>query len=252
IATVWAEYVSVGSGGRWFCLESLDPLHLPGGGKRSANQTQRATNRLALLKQTFEAKRGFRAVLQTNRVPIAEVETSKSAKVSTRVRDEHEWHVASWEPDRQLAVLVRGARDWAPTESEIQAASTRSPVLQADGSHSLPSGPATPEALHAAAVAYVKRHFGGYGYKPEDLTGRGLGYDIEVSNAKGATLLRVAVKGTSTALPGVRLTPDQQAAAARDDLWRLLVVTDALTSTAQHKIYKPSEMAQAPGFEPQA
>lgn len=249
IATVWAEYISVGAGGRWFCLESLDTLHLVGGGKRSANQTQRATNRLALLKQTFDAGRGFRAVLQTNRVPIAELETSKSAKVSTRVRDEDEWHVAAWEPDRQLAVLVRGPRDWVPTEAEIQAASVRSPVPQADGSGQLPSGPATPEALHAAAMAYVKRHFGGYGYKPEDVSGRSLGYDVEVSNAKGATLLRIVVKGTSTALPNVQLTSAEQACAGREDLWRLLVVADALTSTAQHKIYKPSEMAQAPGFK---
>ena len=36
IATVWAEFVSIGEGGRWFCLESLDPHHRPGGGDRSA------------------------------------------------------------------------------------------------------------------------------------------------------------------------------------------------------------------------
>ncbi len=69
IATIWAEYVSMGAGGRWFCLESLDTqlragrrLHAP------PYQVQRAKDRLALLKRTFDAGQGFRAVLQTNRV----------------------------------------------------------------------------------------------------------------------------------------------------------------------------------------
>jgi hypothetical protein len=81
-----------------------------------------------LLKRTFDADQGFRAVLQTNRVAIAELESNKAAKVSTRVRDDAEWHVASWEPEQQLAVLVRGARGWTPDEAEVKAAATRGSV----------------------------------------------------------------------------------------------------------------------------
>ena len=43
---------------------------------------------------------------------------------------------------------------------------------------------ASPEVVHAAAVAYATRHFSGYGYTAENVAAQGLGYDIEVSNAK--------------------------------------------------------------------
>lgn len=249
IATIWAEYVSVGDGGRWFYLESLDTQQRAGGGTRSPNQVQRAKDRLALLKKTFDAGTGFRAVLQTNRIAIAELETNKSAKVSTRVRDELEWHVASWEAEEHLAILVRGARDWRPSEAEVQAARARGGVPAEIDPDLAAVGRASRDELHAAAMAYVVRHFGGYGYKPEDVSAQGLGWDIEVSNAKGAMLLKVAVKGTSAALPAIELTELERAGSGRDPLWRLLVVADAPSAAAQHKIYKPTEMAQAPGFK---
>jgi hypothetical protein len=250
IATIWAEYVSVGAGGRWFYLESLDTQHRASGGVRTANQVQRAKDRLALHKRTLDAGQGFRAVLQTNRVPIAELETNKSAKVSTRVRDEDEWHVASWEPDQLLAVLVRGPRGWLPTEAEVQAAKARGGVPAPAEATPAAAQVTSPEELQAAALAYVTHHFGGYGYKAEDVRARQLGYDLEVSNAKGVTLLKVAVKGTASGLPGFKLTGEERAASVRDPLWRLLVVTDAGGPAAQHKIYKASEMSQAPGFDP--
>ena len=250
IATIWAEYVSVGAGGRWFYLESLDTQHRASGGVRTANQVQRAKDRLALLKRTLDAGQGFRAVLQTNRVPIAELETNKSAKVSTRVRDEDEWHVASWEPDQLLAVLVRGPRGWLPTEAEVQAAKARGGVPAPAEATPAAAQVTSPEELQAAALAYVTHHFGGYGYKAEDVRARQLGYDLEVSNAKGVTLLKVAVKGTASGRPGFKLTGEERAASVRDPLWRLLVVTDAGGPAAQHQIYKASEMSQAPGFDP--
>jgi hypothetical protein len=251
IATIWAEHVNVGAGGRWFYLESLDTQHRAGGGTRAPNQIQRAKDRLALLKRTFDAGQGFRAVLQTNRVAIAELESNKGAKVSTRVRDDAEWHVATWELGQKLAVLVRGPRGWIPDEAEMKAARGRASVQEEEGEPGLAAAErASPEEVRAAAMGYVMRHFKGYGYNAEDVTSQGLGYDIEVSNAKGATLLKVAVKGTAASVPGFRLTSDEKACAVREPLWRLLVVADALGPVAQHKIYKPSEMDQAPGFEP--
>ena len=252
IATVWGEHVNVGKGGRWFCLESLDTQHRPGGGTRAPNQIQRAKDRLALLKKTFDAGLGFRAVLQTNRVAIVELESNKAAKVSTRVRDDAEWHVATWEPEQQLAVLVRGARGWVPEEAELQAAKARGVVAKAPEEEPEPvvAAPTSREEVQTAAMGYVLRHFKGYGYKAEDLTGQGLGYDIEVSNAKGATLLRIVVKGTGIGFPNFQLTGEERACSAREPLWRMLVVSEATTPAAQHKIYKPAEVEQAPGFEP--
>jgi hypothetical protein len=249
IATVWAEYIGVGAGGRWFMLESLDTQQRAGGGARNANQSQRAKDRLELLKKTFDAGQGFRAVLQTNRISIAEVESSKNSKVSTRVRDDEEWHVAAWEPDRKLAVLVRGPRGWLPTDAELVAARARGSMPDDGNTAPSMSGQASPDEVHAAALNYVMRHFNGYGYKTEQVTGQGLGYDLEVLDKKGATLLKVAVKGTSSSVTKIRLSDEERAGSTREALWRMLVVSDALTASPTHKIYKPTEVTNAPGFE---
>ncbi len=250
IATIWAEYVNVSAGGRWFCLESLDAQHRADGGARTLNQIQRAKDRLVLLKRTFDAGQGFRAVLQTNRIAIVELESSKGAKVSTRVRDDDEWHVASWEPEQRLAVLVRGPRGWVPTEAEIETAKARGGAPAEEKAAAEVVDSASAEEVQAAAVAYITRHFSGYGYKAENVTSRNVGHDIEVSNAKGAMLLKVAVKGTSVGTPTFRLTNEERAASTRDPLWRMVVVSDATSAAAQHKIYKPTELTQAPGFDP--
>ena len=251
IATIWAEYVRVGSGGRWFCVESLNTALRAGGGARSPNQVQRAKDRIGLLKRTYDAGQGFRAVLQTNRVPIAEQESSRSAKVSTRVRDDEEWHVATWSPEQDLAVLVRGARGWTPTDEELRAAKAHahlpvpSPGATASGAASEGQG----GSLQSAAMDYVVRHFSSYGYKADVGSGQGLGYDVEVADKKGKTLLKVAVRGTSTASPGFRIEEEERGCSARETLWRLLVVADPLSGAAQHQIYRSSELSKAPGFQ---
>ncbi|CAN7304684.1 DUF3883 domain-containing protein [Variovorax sp. LjRoot84] len=248
IATIWAEFVSIGAGGRWFYLESLDTQHRIGGGERTALQIQRAKDRLILLKRSLDAAQGFRAVLQTNRVPILDLENDKAAKVSMRVADDEEWHVATWDADQKVALLVRGRRGWLPTEEDLQAARARGgvPAAAPEG----PSGQASREEVQAAAIAYLTRHFAGYGYKTENVAGQNLGYDIEVSDKKGVTLLKLAVKGTSAGMAGFQLTGEERACAKRGDPWRLAVVTDALGPAAQHKLYKPSEVDKAPGLEP--
>ena len=248
IATIWAEFVSIGAGGRWFCLESLDTQHRISGGERSALQIQRAKDRLHLLKRSLDGGQGLRVVLQTNRVPISALETDKAAKVSMRVPDHEEWHVATWDPDQKIAVLVRGPRGWLPTEEDMQVARARGGVPAPAPED--PSVHASREEVQAAAMAYLTRHFAGYGYKTEDVASQQIGYDIEVSDKKGATLLKLAVKGTTAGVTGFQLTGEERACAKRGDPWRLAVVTDAVGPAAQHKLYKPSEIDQAPGLEP--
>ncbi len=82
------------------------------------------------------------------------------------------------------------------------------------------------------------------------MTSLNVGHDIEVSSAKGAMLLKVAVKGTSTGFPTFRLTKEERIDSVRDPLWRMVVVSDAVGPAAQHKIYKPTELTSAPGFDP--
>lgn len=245
IATLWAEIVNIGANGRWFYLESLDAHRRVGGGERSAMLFQRAKDRQRLLKRTLDAGHGFRALLQTNRVAFLELEKDKAAKASVRVPDDEEWHVAVWDTDRRIAVMVRGPRDWRPAEDEIQAAWGRSgiavPVVE------VPSGPVSPEQAQAAAMAHLTAHFAGYGYKPESVGGTGLGYDIQVLDKKGNALLKLAVRGSTATKASFPLTDAEQACAKSVDQWRLAIVTDAGSPAAQHKLYKVSELDQEPG-----
>jgi hypothetical protein len=249
IATLWAELVSVSATGRWFYLESLDTQYRIGhGGERTAAQMQRAKDRMALLKRAFDAGQGVRGVLQINRIAIADLETDKAAKVSVRVRDDQEWRVATWALEHQMAVLIRGPGDWLPSDEELQAARTRGglPAVR-------PKDPlmhASRAEIQAAATTYLTHHFSGYGYKTENVAGQDLGYDLEVSDKKGAVLLKLAVKGTLAGRAGFQLTAQEHACAKRGDPWRLALVTDAGSPTARHTLYKPSEVNSAPGFEP--
>ncbi|WP_210398649.1 hypothetical protein, partial [Neisseria sp. HMSC066B07] len=86
---------------------------------------------------------------------------------------------------------VRGPRGWVPSEAEVQAARERGNVPQklSAAAKAADDDKATPEAVQAAALEYVVKHFTGYGYKAENMSGKG--FDLEVSNAKGQTLLRV-------------------------------------------------------------
>ncbi len=235
IATLWAELVNVSASGRWFYIESLNPLLRIGGGDRSALQAQRAKDRHGLLKRAHDADRGVRVVLQTNRVPVLDMESDKTAKVSVRVPDDEEWHIADWDADRQLAILVRGAPGWLPSGEELQAARARAAIAEPAPEEVL-AGPASPEELHAAAMEHLTKHFAGYGYKAENVTAQGLGYDIEVSDKKGKTLLKIAVKGTKSGAPGFQLSSAERACAKAGDPWRLAVVSDAPGPAAQHKL----------------
>ena len=250
IVTLWAEFMAVGENGRWFYLESLDPHQRPGGGERSALQVQRAKDRIGLVKQAHENGQRLRAVLQTNRVAIAGLESDKAAKVATRVPDDEQWHVATWDADQKLAVLVRGDSGWVPTDAEIDAARARSGVPVVVPAAAVP--PASHEEARAAGVAHLVRHFAGYGYKVDDVHSQGLelGYDIDVFDKKGKHLLQLAVKGTAPGAPSFQLTPQERACAAKGGVWRLAVVSDATGPAPQHVVYKPEDIDKAPGLEP--
>ena len=248
IMPIWGELVTVSADGHWFCHESLDTHHRVGGDgeERPAAHVQRAVERVRLLKRTLDAGQAFRAVLQTNRVAIGNRETDKAANISTRVADDEEWHVAHWDADRKSALLVRGsARGWLPTEDDAQAARTRAGAIAVE-----PTAAASPGDVHAAALDYLTRHFAGYGYPTQRVESQSVGYDIEVADKKGNTLLQLAVKGATPGMPDLTpLTGEERAAASRGGTWRLVVVTDAIGKAQQHKLYKAEEIDQVPGLD---
>lgn len=249
IVTVWAELVSVGGNGRWFLLESLDPLHRIGGGERTELRIQRTKDRIGLIKKALDAGQPLRAVLQTNRVAIADIETDKAARMSVRVPDDAPWHVAVWSPEQRHVVLVRGPADWVPGEAEIAAARARAGIVDAPAD--APAIDLGSGGLHGAALDHLTRHFAGYGYSTEVLGTPDPGYEAEVRDKKGKTLLKLVVKGTATGATGYALTPAQRAFARRDPQWRLAVVSDVGSPAAQHKLYNGADMDKAPGLAPE-
>jgi hypothetical protein len=247
IATIWAEQISVGTGGRWFYLESLDTHQRMDGSERSALQIQRAKDRLQLLKYALDEEQPVRVALQANRVAIDTVETDKAAKIGVRVIDDMEWHVVAWNTEEKFAVLVRGEKDWIPSATDITAARATGGVPLATGAGS--AGQAPPEVVQAAAMAYMVRYFSSYGYRTENVASQHFGYDMEVSDKKGTTLLKLAVKGLGAGVRSFKLSPEELARAAEGHPWRLAVVTDSISPGAAHKLYNGAEYESAPGLE---
>lgn len=244
IITIWAEQIATGADGRWFFLETLDTHQRIGGGERSALQIQRAKDRLQLLQFAMDESAPLRVALQANRVGILDVESDKNAKIAVRVTDDLEWHVADWNPDTKLAVLVRGERGWVPNEAEIKAAQQKPGVPKG-----VSNADASQDEVQGAAMAYLVKHFTSYGYRAENVTSQHFGYDLEVSDKKGNTLLKLAVKGLGAGVRSFKLRPEERAAADAGDPWRLVVVNDATSPGAVHKLYKPAEVDSAPGLE---
>ncbi|MBK7532070.1 DUF3883 domain-containing protein [Piscinibacter sp.] len=300
IVTIWTEFVHVHSSGRWFYIDSFDTQHRLGGGDRSDEQKQRAERRLGLLKRAYDARQSLRVVLQTNQVPIAELERNKSAKVSVRVRDDDEWHVAEWNDANGYAVLVRGLHGWSPNAAEVAAALTTgrangavavapasatssspapapapaaaastSPPAAAQQSPTAPGGEpgadetapatapgprlvfpdqATRDRVEAAAMAHMTAHYESMDLRVHDVSDQNLGYDLEVTDARGASMHKVEVKGTSAQTPGFFLTLNERACSTREPTWCLAVVTDAL-GAAKHQVYTPEDMEKSFAFE---
>lgn len=247
IVTLWAELVCIGADGRWFYLESLDSQRRIGGGTRSPAQVQRAKDRMQLLRQSLERGHAVRAVLQANRVDILAAESDKAAKVAVRVPDDQEWHVADWDADGKIAVLVRGERGWMPSAEDLAAARSKGGVPEA--TPPAPAAPSSEADVQEAAMAYLMGHFAGYGYVPTDVRADAPGYDIEVRDKKGKVLIQLTVKGLGGPVRSFALSPQERAAADRGDPWRLVVVNDAGTPEVQHKIHKAAEVDGLPTLQ---
>jgi len=248
IVTIWAELITVAADGRWFHLESLDTHQRLGGIERSPQQIQRAKDRMQLLKYALDEEQPVRAALQANRVEIQQVESNKDAKISTRVPDDEAWRVTVWNADEKYAILVRGDNaGWVPTDADLKAARERGgvPTAQAGiGGAQVPS-----DEVQAAAMAYLFKYFGSYGYKAEAVTSEHFGYDMEVSDKKGTTLLKLSVKGLGGGVRSFKLSPIEREAALAGNPWRLAVVSDAVAPSAVHKLYNSADFEAAPGLE---
>ncbi len=77
--------------------------------------------------------------------------------------------------------------------------------------------------MDVVVSAYVDRN-----WTPDDVSAQKVGWDITMR--RGDEELHIEVKGVSGSKPTVLLTRNEYVTAEADDLWRLAVVTQALTS----------------------
>ena len=90
--------------------------------------------------------------------------------------------------------------------------------------------PATNARVEKAAMDLVVATFRERGWQAEDVSAQKLGWDLTVRQE--AEELHLEVKGVSGTKPTILLTRNEHAAAGADPLWRLAVVTQALTAPA--------------------
>jgi hypothetical protein len=107
---------------------------------------------------------------------------------------------------------------------------------------------ATRDRIEAAAMTHMAHHFEASGLVVQDVSDQNLGYDLEVTDAKGTSVHKVEVKGTSAQTPGFFLTRNERACSERESTWRLAVVTDAL-GAAKHQVYTPEDMEASFAFD---
>lgn len=275
LLTIWSEFVHVHANGRWFYVETLDTKTRLGGGARSHLQQMRAKARVAALRQMHGSHQDCAAVLQINRVPIAELEQNKNAEVGVRVKDPERWHVARWDAERDRAILVRSDGDWAPTDAEVDErlaprrmvgvlnVQVQEPDVLPDqpGPERPPPEPPPPpdpgiwfpdqahrDAVEAAAMAHMTTMYRRRGLVVHDVSKDNLGYDLRVEDVVGATLHLVEVKGTSMLAAGFFISRNERRCAEREPAWCLAVVTNALL-TPTERIYSTSEMEELFSFD---
>ncbi len=88
--------------------------------------------------------------------------------------------------------------------------------------------PVTNAAVEKVAMEVVTREYIERSWAPHDVSALKVGWDITMR--RGAEELHLEVKGVSGSKPVVLLTRNEHATAGSDPLWRLAVVTQALTS----------------------
>ncbi|MBS0437094.1 MAG: DUF3883 domain-containing protein [Proteobacteria bacterium] len=275
LLTIWSEFVHVHANGRWFYVETLDTKTRLGGGARSHVQQVRAEARVTALRQMHGRSQDCAAVLQINRVPIAELEQNKNAEVGIRVKDPERWHVARWDAGRDRAILVRGATGWAPSDAEVDEHLARRRMdgvlnvqVQDSGAtaDSPPAEPPSPspspteprlwfpdqehrDAVEAASMAHMTAFYKAQGLVVHDVSDKCLGYDLRVEDAGATPRYLVEVKGTSMPTEGFFISRNERRCAEREPAWCLAIVTNALTVPSE-RIYSAADMEELFGFEP--
>lgn len=264
IFTIWAEDVGVHPlNRRMFCVEDLKERNtLIGGALMSAAQLQRTNDRRRLMGKVRDGQ-PFISVLQTNARSIDELMHNIISKPDQRIKDSP-WHVARWDVARERAILVRGEPGWAPSDAEVQQYLAHRKIINPDK----PAAPVMPpngaessegmklsfpnqehrDLVEAKSMAKMMVIFFEEGLTPVDVSKFNLGYDIDVLDADGRSILHVEVKGTASDAPGFFLTRNEWSKAKTDPLWELAVVTSALTECHVER-YVRREVEKYFGFD---
>ncbi|CAJ0776402.1 DUF3883 domain-containing protein [Ralstonia chuxiongensis] len=233
VCTIWAEFVQIDRHGRWYVRERLEADTKLGGGERSTNQKRRAQNRINLLRPTEGSSKTVVALLQINKTSIEELKQNENAETIVRVKDEEHWQVVGWDESKKEAWLVRGAAPWLPSLDEPTAEpppvdESRASPGENESNFGFPDYE-TRKRIEDAAVAHVRQHYQGLGYRVDSKETQNVGYDLEVTDSStGEIVGRVEVKGTSQQVPAFYITRNERATAKALDVWKLAIVTNAI------------------------
>lgn len=252
IFTIWAERVCVHPvSGRMFYVENLEPdFKLQGGKPMEPRQIDRTRHRRELLNRVKDG-RSFIAVLQSNKTSKEALDANEISRPELRIKDSP-WRVASWEEKLKRAIFVRGDDDWRPTDEEIE-------QFVATGQITPPQATASQDAdltnaritfpdqdhrdhMEQLSMQIVMDHFRAQNLKPQNVSSKNLGYDIDVLDLNDVSTLHVEVKGTASDKPGFFLTRNERNVGAVDPLWELIVVVDLLKDPyMEHYSFKDVE-----------
>ncbi len=261
IFTIWAEDVGVHPlNSRMFSVEELNERKtLIGGALMSTAQLQRTNDRRRLMGKVRDGQ-PFISVLQTNVRSLDELMRNIVSKPDQRIKDSP-WHVARWDEAQERAILVRGEPGWAPSDAEVEQHLAHRKIINPDklADPVMPPGSGEgmkfnfPDQEHrdlveAKSMAKIMAVFVKEGLTPVDVSEFNLGYDIDVLDAGGGSILHVEVKGTASDVPGFFLTRNEWSKAGTDPLWELAIVTSALTDCHVER-YVRREVEKYFGFD---
>ena len=102
--------------------------------------------------------------------------------------------------------------------------------------------PVTNAKVERVAMKLVAAAYSDLGWTPDDVSAHKVGWDITMR--RGDDELHIEVKGVSGSKPTILLTRNEHATAGVDPLWRLAVVTQALTSPTLHE-YRAAQVLES-------
>jgi Domain of unknown function (DUF3883) len=145
----------------------------------------------------------------------------------------------------EARTLLRTCRILPQTLSRLQSSSNRGAAPPAGAGF---GSPADNRKVEAAAVKALVASYTAKGWKLTDRQKDNVGYDFEAEH--GSMLRHIELKGPRGPMPSFPITEHEVATARFDPLWRLAVVTDALSAKPRLQEWNAADFLSEFTFRP--